>query len=336
MPAKQIVLVTGGTGFLGSHIISQLLAQDKYTIRAVARSDSKLRAIFPDAPKDKLEIVELPTLTSDFSDALKGVEAVVHSASPAYLKGENGKEIFEGAYQGTIHILEQAIAAGVKKIVATGTIASLFDGDFKNAFGTKTITGKDFSPVTADQIDINDPNTMGTYVAAKTVADKKVWELAHQHLDVDITVVLPPVIFGPFVPNFPVTSRSGLGTNDYIYSLIADSAYPQLPIGYLIDVRDATRAHIAALSAPPVPGKDKRIIVSSSTFTWRGITDLIRKKRPELKERLPKEGLEQGYPQTDAPLDLEFSKEVLGMKEYIGWEETVLEALDASLVLERK
>ncbi|KAK7441981.1 hypothetical protein VKT23_016259 [Stygiomarasmius scandens] len=129
MSAKPTVLVTGGTGFLGSHIISQLLAQDTYTIRAVARSANKLRAIFPDAGEDKLQVVEIPTLTSDFSDALKGVKAVVHSASPVYLKGESGQEIFEvRAYQGTIHIVEQAIAAGVKKIVTTGTVASLYDG----------------------------------------------------------------------------------------------------------------------------------------------------------------------------------------------------------------
>ncbi|KAK7457028.1 hypothetical protein VKT23_010331 [Stygiomarasmius scandens] len=307
MSTKPIVLVTGGTGFLGSHIISQLLIQDKYTIRAVARSVNKLRAIFSDIGKGKLEIVEVPTLTSDFSNALKGVQAVVHSASPLFLKGESGREIFEGAYQGGIHIVEQAITAGVKQIVTTGTI------------------------------DFNDPNILGTYVAAKAVADKKIWELAHQHPDIDFTVILPPALFGPNVPNFPITSRAMLSTNDYIYSLIADGAYPKWqPIGHLIDVRDAAHAHIAALSAPPIPGREKRIIVSAGTFTWKGLADFIRKKRPEFKERLPKEGLEQEYPQTKAPLDLEFAKEALGIKDYIGWEETVLEALDASLVLERK
>jgi len=150
------------------------------------------------------------------------------------------------------------------------------------------------------------------------------------------TLVLPPAIFGSYVPNFSVTSRDNLGTNGYVYSLIADSAYPQMPVGHLVNVRDVARAHVVALSVPPIPGRDKRIIVSSSTFTWRGAADLIRRKRPELKERLPKEGLEQGFRQRDAPLDTEFAKEMLDLKEYIGWEETILEALDASLILERE
>jgi len=47
-------------------------------------------------------------------------------------------------------------------------------GDFGNAFGTKLLTGKDFNPITVDRIDFNDPNILGTYVAAKAVADKKI------------------------------------------------------------------------------------------------------------------------------------------------------------------
>ncbi|THU91443.1 hypothetical protein K435DRAFT_674160, partial [Dendrothele bispora CBS 962.96] len=150
--------------------------------------------------------------------------------------------------------------------------------------------------------------------------------------------VLPPVIFGPFVPNFPVTSRESLSTNDFVYSLVLngkDTYAPNL-VGHMADVRDVAHAHIAALSAPPVPKKDKRIIISAGAFTWKGIADLIRKERPELKERLPREDLNQGFGQTAAPLDTNFAKDILGMGQYIKWEETVLEALDAALALERK
>ncbi|THU80586.1 hypothetical protein K435DRAFT_558080, partial [Dendrothele bispora CBS 962.96] len=80
------------SGFLGSHIMSQLLAQGIYTVRATARSARKLQAIFPNAEKNDLEVVQIPSLTSDFSDTLKGVTAVVHSASPGSLKDDTSKE----------------------------------------------------------------------------------------------------------------------------------------------------------------------------------------------------------------------------------------------------
>ncbi|THU95299.1 NAD(P)-binding protein [Dendrothele bispora CBS 962.96] len=336
MSTRPIVLITGGTGFLGSHIISQLLAQGSYTVRAVARSANKLKSIFPNASVDQLQVIEIPTLTSDFTDALKNVTAVVHAASP--IKDE-GKQILEGAYYGTIHIVNQAIAAGVKKIVITGTFASLLDGDFKAGFGTKLITEKSFGNFTIEEVDLENPNVMAIYHAAKTLADKKVWEIAHQHTGVDITVLLPPAILGPYVPNFPINSRDSLGTNDFVYSLIVngtDSYSQVIPVGHMIDVRDAARAHLLALSTGRIPGSDKRFIISARSFTWKEFADLYRKERPELKDRLPREDVKQGFEQTSAPLDVDFANDALGMGEYIDWKETALAALDATLILERK
>ncbi|KAE9401223.1 hypothetical protein BT96DRAFT_818148, partial [Gymnopus androsaceus JB14] len=83
--------VTGGTGFVGSHIITQLLAKG-YRVRAAARSASKLQGIFPDAPA--LEVVEMPTLLSDYSENLKDVDAVIHVAASLFSKGASSDEIF--------------------------------------------------------------------------------------------------------------------------------------------------------------------------------------------------------------------------------------------------
>ncbi|THU82068.1 NAD(P)-binding protein [Dendrothele bispora CBS 962.96] len=343
---KPIVLVTGGTGFVGSHVISQLLAQNVYTVRAVARSASKLRAIFPDSESDgtagrrlassNFEAVEIPSLTSDYTEALKNVQSVIHIASPLYQSGISGEDIFQGAYHGTLHLVQQAIDAGVKKIVITGTFATLYDVNFAAVFGTQSLTEKDYGPAIAETIDLQNPNKAAIYQQSKTAADKKLWEIAHAHPDVDITILLPPAIFGPLVPNYPLTSRASIGTNDIIYQLFLSGPenYPNIPFGHMVDVRDIARAHLAALSASPVPGRNKRLIVAYGTFTWKALADLIRKERPEVADRVPREDAPI-VPQGAAPLDTSFAKEILGMDQYIGWEETMLAAVDVLLEFEK-
>ncbi|KAJ3735362.1 hypothetical protein DFJ43DRAFT_44491 [Lentinula guzmanii] len=327
----KTVLVTGGTGFLGAHIVSQLLEKG-YTVRATARLASKLQSIFPKATAEQLQIVEVPTLTSDHSAALKGVDALIHSASPIFGEGVSGQELYSGAYEGAVTLVKQAIAAGVKKIIVTGTFASLFDADFQAAFGTRVLTEKDFGSITPASIDLNNDG-MRVYQESKTLADKAIWELAHSHPDVDFTVLLPPSIFGPQLS--PLTSSiSSLSTNSFIKMLFAPE-YPPIPVGHLIDVRDAARAHVLALTTPPVSGRDKRFIISNGTFRWKDVAALIRSKKPELAARLPKETSVPG-PQTSAPLDTTFAKEVLGLKNYISQEETLLAGVDVVLEWEKK
>ncbi|KAE9401224.1 hypothetical protein BT96DRAFT_612978 [Gymnopus androsaceus JB14] len=179
---------------------------------------------------------------------------------------------------------------------------------------------------------------MTIYQHSKNLADKKVWELAKEHSDVDFTVLLPPAIYGPLVPNYPVSDSSdSIGTNASLCKIftIGTGAYPDSFLGHLIDVRDVARAHVAALSAPLITGRDKRFIISASTYKWKDVADLIRRERPELAHRLPKEDAVPPK-QSDAPLDTRFAAEVLGMEEYIPWEETVLAGIDAGVAWEKQ
>ncbi|THV04602.1 NAD(P)-binding protein [Dendrothele bispora CBS 962.96] len=345
--SKPIVLITGGTGLTGSHIISQLLEQGQYTVRGVARSASKLKSIFPDARPDQLEIVEIPNLTSDFTEALKGVYAVIHVASATYANGATGPEIFEVAYEGTLNLIQQAIKQGIKKIVYTGAYGSLLDTKISNGFSTVPITEKDFGPITLEELDRTDTNLTTIYQASKTIAEKKAWELAHENPDVDLTVLLPPGIFGPLVPNFVLKSRESLSSNDYVYQIILNGpdAYPFFPVSDMVDVRDIARAHLAALALPPLPvdeetgsRRDKRFIVSGCKYWWKEVADLIRRERPHLAHRLPKEDVPAPV-QITTPLDLSFTEKFLpgfeGVQSYYPWEDSILGALDSALALEQ-
>jgi len=89
---------------------------------------------------------------------------------------------------------------------------------------------------------------------------------------------------------------------------------------------------VLALNAP-VTEYNKRILLSAKTFTWLEIGDLIRARRPELAYRLPASDLEPPY-QSKCDMDTQLAEALLGLKEYVNWEETILESLKIGLQVE--
>ncbi|ESK91331.1 nad dependent epimerase [Moniliophthora roreri MCA 2997] len=333
------VLVSGATGFIGSHIVSQLLAKG-VKVRAIVRSASKAKTIFPNAGS-QLDIVELASLLDDHTEALKDVSAVIHTAVPAFFKGVSSEETLKGAYEGTLNIVNQAISLGIKKIVVTGAMANLFDADFKQAFGDKVITERDFGGVELKDIKTQEQDPFFVYQAAKTAADKNLWEIAREHPDVDITALLPPMVLGPLVAGFPYPSDlNQIGTDFFVYGLLTGgpdgpNTYPPVHFGHVVDVRDIAKAHVLALDAPAVSGRHKRMIIFAGTFKWKDAVETIKKAHPELASRLPSDDAVPPA-QMDAPLDRSFAAEVLGLKEYIPWEQSMVAAIEVCLEHERR
>ena len=73
------------------HLITQLLATDKYIIRGTARSAQKKFETFPNETKT---VFEIPNSTSDHTEVLDGVQTVLHLAAPVYNRVENGEVLF--------------------------------------------------------------------------------------------------------------------------------------------------------------------------------------------------------------------------------------------------
>jgi UDP-glucose 4-epimerase len=110
-------LVLGGGGFMGSHLSKALLAQG-HTVRILERPNLRAAAIFPDC-KD-LEWLEGDFLnTEDVTQAVEGCEIIFHLISTTLPKSSNDNPAYdvESNLVGTLHMLEVARKAGVRKVL---------------------------------------------------------------------------------------------------------------------------------------------------------------------------------------------------------------------------
>ncbi|KIK51118.1 hypothetical protein GYMLUDRAFT_181867, partial [Collybiopsis luxurians FD-317 M1] len=89
-------------------------------------------------------------------------------------------------FNGTINLVRQSINAGIKKIITTATFGILFDSQFNRAYGTELVTEDFWNPVTLETFNFYGRPYI-TYLESYVLADKKIWEFAKEHPDVDFT-----------------------------------------------------------------------------------------------------------------------------------------------------
>ena len=121
---KANILVTGGTGFLGSYIIKQLVEKG-YTVRAIRRS-AKLPFWIPDAIFNKVEWVEGDVLDIvALEDAMEGVDTVIHSAAIVSFAKKDRKEMYKVNVDGTANVVNVALEKNVRRLVHISSVAAL-------------------------------------------------------------------------------------------------------------------------------------------------------------------------------------------------------------------
>jgi len=139
--------------------------------------------------------------------------------------------------------------------------------------------------------------------------------------------------------DFPDPAPTSLGTNRLIYQLITGEGGRPLPpqfAPYAIDVRDAARAHIAALELPKgAVQKQKRFIISGGVVLLPETVEYISKTRPELKDRLPSIENPAPLPGPLSTIDTSLAKEYLNMTDYIPMQDTVIATLDSLVRVEK-
>ncbi len=188
------VLVTGGSGFIGSHAILQLLNaghQVRTTVRNLKR-EPDVRAMLKQGgvtPAERLSFVAAD-LESDagWPEAVAGCDYVLHVASPfPPTVPKHDDELIIPAREGALRVLRASRGAGVKRVVLTSSFAAIGYGHPPQAepFDETSWTNPDAGGITA-------------YVKSKTLAERAAWDfIDREGGGLELSVVNPVGVFGP-------------------------------------------------------------------------------------------------------------------------------------------
>ncbi|KAI0696784.1 NAD(P)-binding protein [Cytidiella melzeri] len=329
--SADLVLLTGISGFIGSHI-AHLLLKSGYRVRGTARS-TKVSAVQERYKSygDKVKIVSVDDIIAgSFEEALKDVDAVIHGASPLAGKA-SAEEMVKAAEEGAVNILRQAEAAGIKNFVQISSVTAT------RYPGYTYLTDKDWNPMTREEATAEGVPSFVAYSASKALSERAVWDFVEKHPHMEVSSINPVFNYGPFAPEYdiPDASLSAFSTNSILYQLFV----PQLPIPYsfeFVDVRDVAAASVAALCAPPTSevGRKRFLIAAEPWASGKEVYEYISQVRPELESRFTEEAKNSEH----APkhyIDNSRLRDVLHI-ELTPWKTTVLDAFDSIVAYEKE
>lgn len=174
--SDDLILVTGASGYIATHIVKQLLEND-FRVRGTVRSLEDQKKVLPlktlvTKPKYELELCEADLLNDDcWLSVIKDCTYVLHTASPFPNKTPRDEnEIINPAVNGTLSVLKACIQPGskVKKVVLTSSVAAVAGDNFKHLY---TYTENDWPDLENQQ----------AYTKSKIMSEKAAWNFMKEN-----------------------------------------------------------------------------------------------------------------------------------------------------------
>ncbi len=270
----KTILVTGGTGYVGSWIVQGLLAKG-YRVRITARDKTKSERYtylidFANGSPGELEVFEADLLNpGSYNNAAQGSDAIIHVASPFTLRSKDPlKELIEPAVHGTENVLNAASASTtVKKIVLTSSVVAVYGDNLD-------MHEKKLSEFIEDDFNDTSSERHQPYSYSKVKAELAAWSLARAQEQWQLVVMNPAFVMGP-----PLSANTNSESIKFIKDMVSGKMLigaPHLEMGY-VDVRDVATAHILALENEITEG---RHILAERVIDMMSLSRIIKASFP--------------------------------------------------------
>jgi nucleoside-diphosphate-sugar epimerase len=272
------VLVTGGSGFIASYALLQLLAAGhavRTTVRNAARADH-VKALMKNggaASTEGLSVVAAH-LEDDagWAEAVRGCDYVLHIASPFPAAAPRHEdELIVPARDGALRVLRFARDAGVKRVVMTSSFAAIGYGH--------AVLDKPFDETT--WTDLAGPG-LSAYVKSKTIAERAAWNfITKEGGGLELSVVNPVGVLGPAL-------GEDLATSVLLVQRLLNGSVPGCPRLYfgVVDVRDVADLHLRCMTHPAAKG-ERFIATASDSLSVRELALALKERLGPAARRVP-------------------------------------------------
>jgi nucleoside-diphosphate-sugar epimerase len=254
------VLITGGTGFLGSYIVKELI-EKSYSVRAIRRTTSKLPFYIPAEIFQTVEWVEGDILDLvSLEEAMENVDAVIHSAAVISFHKSDKKQMYQVNVEGTANVVNTALEKKVSRFVHVSSVAAL----------GRTKTGGHVN----EEKKWQDNNVNTHYGISKHRAEMEVWRSMGEGLNA--VIINPSTVLGYGDWN---------SSSCRIFKTIYDG-FPWYTTGIngFVGIEDVARATVLLMESSL---SEQRFIANGENWSFQQllntIADAFGKKHPHRK-----------------------------------------------------
>lgn len=257
---SDLILVTGASGFLATHVVKQLIELG-YRVRGTVRSLNNPKKVEPlknlvKNPTHELELVEADLCNEQsWLAAVKDCTHVIHTASPVpgHVPSDE-MEVIKPAVDGTNNVLKACMQPGslVKRVVLTSSLAAIAGDEYEH---DKLYSEKDFSSTLNAQ----------PYTKSKILAEKAAWDFVKENNNCfELAVINPGFIVGPVLHDtFAASMEPAKLLMERSVPILADVYFPGC------DVRMVAKSHIAAMKSKDAVSKRFICLGDSKSYQFK-------------------------------------------------------------------